>query len=262
MRNKLTIPGTIEVPLQTGDLEGGLSEQKGLWLGRYTLEELIDDFERFGIFPHLKERGYTQVTPHMETQPFKGTLRITGRAEGQEHLLVELVTRRTTESVIGGLSGRPYSTLVIDWVRFQDPCAEFGEEHPRLPGQEFPGLQLLRKGTELMVEHVRGLDVDLVLTHPQHFHNAVFYSPKFRFLDPLTEGHFQALCRDLKADGLATASQALEDGRVRDSTNHAVYWLSKAQVFPQAPSIEKELFTEDYERAVQKASTEQFTLSG
>jgi hypothetical protein len=260
MRNKLTIPDTIEIPLTSGDIEGGLSEQKGLWLGRYTLDELRDDFERFGILPHLKERGYTRVTPHMETQPFEGTLRITGTANGKEHLLVEVVTRRTTESLIGDFGERPYSTLVIDWVRFQDPCAEFGEGHPRLPGQEHPGLHLLRKGTALMVDHVRGLDVDLVLTYPQHFHNAIFYSSKFRFLDPVTEGHFRALCRDLKNDGLANASRALEEGRVRDSSGHPVYWLSKAQVFPQTPSIEKELFNKDYELAVQKAQAQKFIL--
>ena len=260
MRNKLTIPGTIEIPLSSGDLEGGLSEQKGLWLGRYTLEELVEDFERFGILPHLKERGYTNVTPHLETQPFKGTLRITGMAEGQEHLLVEVVTRRTTESLIGDFHGRPYSTLVIDWVRFQDPCAEFGEGYPKLPGQEHPGLHLLRKGTDLMLDQVRELDVDLVLTYPQHFHNAIFYSTKFRFLDPLTEGHFQALCRDLKDGGLAKASLALEEGRVRDGNGHRVFWLSKAQVLPQTQNIENELFGEEYEIAVQKARAEHFHL--
>jgi hypothetical protein len=260
MQNKLTIPATIEVPLSSGDLEGGLNEQKGLWLGRYTLEDLRDDFERFGLLPHLKERGYTDVTPHMETQPFKGTLRITGRAQGEEHLLVEVVTRQTTESIIGNLQGRPYSTLVIDWVRFQDPCGEFAPEHDQLPGQEHPGLHLLRKGTALMVEQVRGLDVDLVLTYPQHFHNAVFYSRKFRFLDPQTEGHFQALSRDLKDVGLAAASKALEEGQVRDSNNHPIYWLSKAQVFPQAKSIENELFGEEYKAAVKKAHAERFRL--
>lgn len=258
MRNKLTIPDTFEVPLSSSDIEGGLNEQKGLWLGRYTLEELREDFERYGIMDHLKKRGYRNVTPKMECEPFSGTFRITGEAKGREHLLVEVSTRRTTESVIGDFRGRPYSTLVLDWVRFQDPCAEFEDGYPKLPGQEHPGLHLLRKGTELLVDHVRGLDVDLVLTYPQHFHNAVFYSPKFRFLDPVMEGQFRALSRDLLGAGLATASSALEEGRVLDQASHRVYWLSKAQVFPQQPSIEKELFGSEWVSGMEKASREHF----
>ena len=258
MRNKLTIPDTIEVSLSAADLDGGLTDQKGLWLGRYTLDELQDDFEKFGILPHLKERGYTQVTPHLECEPFKGTLRITGQAHGREHLLVEVTTRRTTESVIGDLDGKPYSTLVIDWVRFQDPCAEFEDGFPQLPGQEHPGLHLLEKGTALMVDHVKNLDVDLVLTYPQHFHNAVFYSPRFQFLDPQTQGHFQALSRDLLSEGMAEASLALEEGRGSDENGRPVYWLSKAQVYPLSKKIYAELFDREYDMLVARAARTRF----
>ncbi|MFA5504690.1 MAG: hypothetical protein WC314_19395 [Vulcanimicrobiota bacterium] len=258
MRNKLTIPDTIEISLSTEDFDNGLTNHRGLWLGRYTVEELIDDFEKFGIFPHLKRRGYTRVTPQLECEPFKGTLRITGWAGETEHLLVEVTTRRTTERVLGDLSERPYSTLVIDWVRFQDPCARFEDGLPQLPGQEHPGLQLLEKGTELMVEQVKSLDVDLVLTYPQHFHNAVFYAPRFQFLDPLTEGHFQALSRDLLEAGLAEVSLALEEGRVIDESGSAVYWLARAQVFPLSEKIRQTLYGRDYQAQVRKAKKARF----
>ena len=261
MRNKLSIPSTFEVALSEEDLQGALTETKGLWLGRYDLDQLRSDLEQSGVLPHLRERGYTDLSPTVEVEPFQSNLRITGRIGSETYTLVEIETRRTRERVIDDAEGKLYSTLILDWVLFQDPCAEFGEEHPRLPGQEYPGLHLLGRGSELLVEQVRGLDVELVLTYPRHFHNAVFYAPRFEFLDPTTEGHFRALRRDLLSqDGeLARASSALEEGRIVDEAGHPVHWLAKALVFPQTEAAQKELLGSEKRRlAVERAFQTRF----
>lgn len=262
---KFPIPATIEVSLGDDDLEESLLHQKGLWLGRYTPEELFAQMEQFGIERHLSERGYTHLEPHLVCEPFRYHLRIEGSAgpDDKPDLLIEVKARRTTENVIGRSRQGPYSSLVLDWVLFQDPRAEFAPEHPRLPGQKHPGLQLLDMGTRLLLAQVKELNVDLVLTYPGHFHNAVFYSPQFRFLEAAAEGHFQALVRDLMGDErlLAEASEALDNGQVLDGSGRPVFWIQKAQAWALRKSVEDDIFTPDYLTRVESASQQRFTYA-
>ena len=53
-----------------------------------------------------------------------------------------------------------------------------------------------------------------MLATPEYFHNAVFYSPAFRFLSPREQGRFDALRRDLQDLPVAEASAAVSAGRV------------------------------------------------
>lgn len=262
--DKLPVPATIELGLTEEDLTDSLGYQKGLWLGAYTPEELFRDLKEFGIVDHLKSRGYTDLDPQLQCEPFRSVMKITGEhPEAKEpQLLIEVKARRTTERLISQLDDHDYSSLVLDWVLFQDPMAKFDPEHPQLPGQEHPGLQLLDLGSQLMMAHVRELEVDLVINYPRHFHNAVFYSPTFRFLEPTTEGHFQALFRDLDGHGdLGKASRALEKGAVRDGEGRPVFWQQKAQALAQDETIEERLFGELYQARVKRAAREVFHYS-
>lgn len=258
--DKLPVPATIELGLTEEDLTDSLCYQKGLWLGSYTPEELFSDLERYGVTDHLAARGYLDIDPVLTCEPFRSELRITGRhARAVEpQLLIEVKARRTSERLLDQLGNQDYSSLVIDWVLFQDPCAEFDEAHPQLPGQEHPGLHLLRLGSELLMGQVKDLDVDLVIVYPRHFHNAMFYSPPFQFLEAETEGHFQALARDLLGEGLPRASEALENGQVIDKSGRAVFWQQRAQAWTQDESIEGRLFGDTYRARVRKASEQAF----
>lgn len=261
MRKKIPIPATIEIPFEPDDLEESLHHQKGLWLGCYSPEQLRQHLEQHGVLQHLAERGFSDPELQLECEPFSYTLRITGGKgrDAEPQLLVEVKARRTTESLIGQLGRRTYSTLVLDWVLFQDPSAEFNEDHPPLPGQKHPGLHLLRQGIRLLLGQVQNMEVDLVLTYPQHFHNAFFYAPQFRFLEPVTEGHFQALVRDLLKDtDLARASAALDEGEVLDDQGRPVFWMQKAQAWPHNQEIEEELFGKEFEAAQAHAREQRF----
>lgn len=265
MRKKKKFPSldTIEFDFTEEDLEGSFDLARGLWLGKFTPEQLIADLESHQIFSLLAERGYTDLNPQIDCHGFESSLVITGIhvSKQEPQLLVEVHARLTRSQVVAGMTDRKYSSLVFDWILFQDPCAEFKSKHPRLPGQRYPGLHLFELGTQLMLDQIRQLDVDLVLNHPQHFHNAVFYSAKYRFLDPLTEGHFLALQRDILSElTLADASRALDEGKVVDSAGRPVVWKQNAQAWPRDEKIRAQLFGADYHERVERASQVKFTL--
>jgi hypothetical protein len=251
----------IELDLTDEDLEGSFQMSRGLWLGRFTPEQLIADLEKCGVFSHLAQRGYTNIQPKVDCEGFESNLRITGDhpSKTEPQLLVEVHARLTNNKILSQLDDRSYSSLVLDWVLFQDPCAQFDAAHPQLPGQEHPGLDILHLGTHLVLEHVSQLQVELVINHPQHFHNAVFYSPEYRFVDPLSEGHFLALKRDLLAERtLAFASEALNRGAVLDEAGHPVLWKQNVQAWPRNEEIEQRLFGPAYLQRVELASRQTF----
>jgi len=251
----------IELDLSEEDLDCSFEKARGLWLGRFTPEEVDADLERCGVFAHLGRRGYFNIESKIECQAFESSLVITGQhpKKPDRQLLVEVHARLTESRVLRELEDRAYSSLVFDWILFQDPCAEFDDDHPQLPGQSYPGLDLLQLGTDVMFRQLSQLDVELILNHPQHFHNALFYSPRYRFVDPLSEGHFLALKRDLLKDqNLAFASRALNQGEVLDESGHRVFWKQNVQAWPRDREIDSKLFGPDYQRRVEEASRQTF----
>lgn len=254
----------VELDLTEEDFGGSFAHSRGLWLGGFTPEQVVQDLEEHGIFKHLGQRGYTNIKPQIECEGFESRLIITGEhcRKSEPQLLVEVEARLTNSKILSQLEDRSYSSLIFDWLLFQDPCAEFDEEHPQLPGQKYPGLDLLELGTQLMFEHVRQLPVELVLNHPQHFHNAVFYSSLYRFLDPLSEGHLRALKRDLLGTRpLAEVSRALDEGKVLDHAGHPVIWKQNVQAWPRDAEIEAALFGPKYMERMEQASKEKFRFA-
>jgi hypothetical protein len=136
--------------------------------------------------------------------------------------------------------------LVMLWLVLSDPDKDFSVDRPRLPGQQRPGLGLLDEVFYLLRTFARDLSVDGMLDVPEHFHTALFYSRSFRYLDPVVEGRFQAIARDLAGVPLALASDAIRKeclvdratlaplpGRRRSSDDRA----RAAAPFPSFPGV-------------------------
>ena len=189
-----------------------------LFLGRFDEAALRQELDCEGILHGLALRGYEEVVLSMHLESGEHRLRI--RARGGRTSLVDLRLEETTMVVTdevvrrGGLE--VVSVLFNTWLSLQDPLARFTPERPRLPGQRWPGFGLARVFYALLARWAREWGKDAVLATPEYFHNAVFYSPAFRFLSPREQGRFEALRRDLASWPVATASAAVAEGRVRD----------------------------------------------
>jgi hypothetical protein len=105
--------------------------------------------------------------------------------------------------------------LFVNWLSLRHPRARFSPVRPQLPGQEVPGLGLSREVDELLALLAARVGLRGVAFRPMWFHLAVLSRRRYRFTDPLRQGRFEALQRDLAALPLVEASRLIAEGRVR-----------------------------------------------
>lgn len=144
--------------------------------------------------------------------------------------------------------------LAVLWVALQNPRASFTPDRPRLPGQDHPGLGVGRRFYEVLRGWAAAFGKDALWNVPEHYHNALFYAGQFRFLDPVEQGRFEALRRDLSRLRVADASFAIEEGRVRDEHGgRTVAWDPGAMVAPVSAALGGALTGAPYREAVAAA---------
>lgn len=188
------------------------------FLGRFDEAGLRAELRREGILAGLAARGYEDLV--LPTSLEAGEHRLRLRPRGGRISLVDLrleeVTTVVREPTLRGAGLQVLSVLLNTWLSLQDPRSRFSEDRPPLPGQRWPGLGLVRAFYALMTRWAREWGKDAVLATPEYFHNAVIYTPAFRFLSPAEQGRFEALRRDLSPLSVAAASFAVAEGRVKD----------------------------------------------
>lgn len=211
--------------------ELGLAGSDGLFLGRLDAAGLRRELEEAGVLEGLARRGYGPVALEIsrEDNEHRLLVRAAGAGEAEGPALIEL--RCDEEAVLArDLEPRPdgfevLSVLAIRWLALQDPAARFTPERPRLPGQRFPGLGLIRPLILRIHEWARAWGKDALVNYPEFFHNAVFYSALYRFVSPERQGRFEALQRDIGMLPIAESSRAIEEGRVVEEPAGAVlHW--------------------------------------
>ena len=198
-----------ELSFEDVEVELGMkaSGQRRVLLGTYTLEALEYALFRFGLLKFVERRGYGNVRLSFGTASTGGEkVTITGDAQGQTHVLIECVLER---QIVNG-----HQALYVHWLSLRDPAARFSERRPKLPGQDVPGLGLAREVTELLMLTARRLGADGVAFSPAYYHTAYVARKRFRFVDPVRQGRFEALIQAFRGQPLPDVSQAIADGRV------------------------------------------------
>jgi acetoin utilization deacetylase AcuC-like enzyme len=197
--------------LSLDDIESDLGVKgrgRDLLLGAVSAEALEYALYRFNLLGFLERRGYAQFRVVLGTASSGGDrVSVFGQVDGREHLLIDLVLERRE------VAGR--DVLYIHWLAMRDPQARFSANRRRLPGQDVPGLGLVREMAELLGLLAARLGLAGVAFKPAWYHTAYVARQRFRFLDPRRQGRFEALVRDLADMGLVEASHAIASGRVR-----------------------------------------------
>lgn len=224
------------VRIAPGEL--GLAGSDGLFLGRLDAASLRRELTEAGIVRGLAQRGYSPVAFQVSRQDDEHRLLVRAAGPGQNGLaaLIELRCDEPTflaQAVTPRPSFDVLSVLSIRWLSMQDPGARFTPARPRLPGQRYPGLGLVRPLILRIHEWARAWGKDALVNHPEFFHNAVFYSALYRFVSPQRQGRFEALLRDVGGLPIAEASRAVEEGRViEEPSGRALQWQPEEMMVP------------------------------
>lgn len=185
----------------------GLRPAGGIRLmSTYTAEWIERALYEYGILTHIERLGYSRFHVDLARMPDGDRARLYGHAEGEEHLLFEMVVDRVHDA------GEEY--LFVNWLTLRHPLAQFTPARPRLPNQEVPGLGLAKETGELLALMAQRLGLKGVAIRPAAYHVAYTARRDFSFVDPARQARFEALVRDLRDVPLAEATVAIDQGRV------------------------------------------------
>lgn len=228
-----------------------------LFLGRFDEAALLQELEQAGLLAGLRERGHADVA--ISTEYVAGEHRMSvDDASGAAASLVDVrlseAGTQAAEPVLRSCGVPLLSFLQIHWLQLQDPSRPFSDERPRLPGQRHPGLGLLRPLLERLMQWGAHAGKQALLTLPEYYHNAVFYSARFKFLDPVRQGRFEALRRDTKLMQLSQASAVISQRRiVEEPWGAPLQWEPAEMIAPLDEPLRRCLESPEYVTAAARA---------
>ena len=201
---------------ETGD-DWGLTEEDLLGvapvggtrrvLGRYTPLAIELSLERAGILGALRDLGYHPVVVTDTSSPVGDTITVFGD-DAHTELLMELRVGRS-RTVFSGME-----VLVAEWLRLQDPRQAFSDSNPRLPGQDHPGLGLLREVVAWVVLLCEALGLDGLVFTPAQYYMAALARHHMQFVRPEAIARFEAIEKAAGGLPLSEAEQRLAAGGV------------------------------------------------
>ena len=236
----LGIGESDEFELSMEDLDDSLASGPSqlCLLGAFTAENLELIFERVGLLRHLARLGFSAFRTEIDEASPGERFRLFGRFADEEHVLIEAVVEKKR---LG-----PNEVLYIHWMTLRNPKAAFSDKRPALPGQEVPGLGLMREMGELFARMAKGLKLPAVAFRPAWYHMSYAARTHFQYLDPVHQGRFEAMVRDLHKMPLREVTLAVAQGRVRVNGQpyeweplEMAYWLSKKRQERRAVEAER-----------------------
>jgi hypothetical protein len=144
--------------------------------------------------------------------------------------------------------------IALDWLLLQNPREAFSERRPQLPGQQHPGLGLLRDCMSWLVVVCEAHGLDGVHFVSAHYHVATQSRRLVRPLDPRDEARLRRLGEALAGLPLPEATRAVEAGRVVDADGAAVAWQPVAAVLPVSERLSALVSGRAYDEAVARES--------
>jgi acetoin utilization deacetylase AcuC-like enzyme len=216
-------------------------------LSRYGVELQLD---RYGILPRLRALGFRSLRVDLGADEGVGqTLTVSSGDAGEERLIELRVSR--SRSIVPG-----HDVLSIEWLLLQNPRAAFSQRRPRLPGQQNPGLGLLKDVLGWLVLLCEEHGLDGIAFVAAHYHIAMQSRRLVRLLHPVEEARMRALESALAGLSLAEATTALAEGRVWDKVlGTTAVWEPVTCLLPVPGEHLDGLFGPEYDEAVARESS-------
>jgi acetoin utilization deacetylase AcuC-like enzyme len=203
--------------------------------------------ERLGLLDQLRLLGFRHPTVDVDLTSSVGDLVRVWSHPDRCELLIELRANRSARVVNG------CEVLVIEWLLLQNPRADFGPYRRPLPGQNHPGLGLLKDVFGWLVTMAEILELDGVYYVPSSYHVAIQSRRRVFFLEPRHEGWMRALDELFTGVSLAEASRCIAEGRVVDeASGHRLEWRGYPMVLPVSENLRERVTGAEYEAVAAK----------
>ena len=216
------------------------------YFSRHGVELLL---ERAGVLPQLRARGFRTLRVDLGSREAPGhTLRVFSE-DAPKELLVELRADRNRSAVPG------MEVISVEWLLLQNPREPFSPRRPRLPGQQHPGLGLLRDFMGWLVVVCEAHQLDGVFFVAAHYHVAMQSRRLVRPLQPEDEARLVAMAQALEGVPLPEATSLVEAGRLVDAaTGQPAEWKPVPTVLPVSERLQALVSGPEYEEAVAAAA--------
>ncbi|MFQ6045697.1 MAG: hypothetical protein ACE5PT_04960 [Gemmatimonadales bacterium] len=230
------------------DLVGVSPVPEALFLGRYSRHAVELQLERLGLMSDLRARGFPDPVLSVGSAPDGvPVVRIWADASRAE-LIFELKARRTRRVM-------PDVELIeIEWLLLQDPRAAFARGRPQLPGQDHPGLGMLRDVAAWLVVVCERLGLDGIAFVPSQYYMAAVGHRQLRFVDPERQARFEGMRAALGDVPLSEANRAVNAGEIVDvRTGEVVFWAPDLMVLAVSEEMRSRVDGPEYRRALEAA---------
>ena len=236
-----------------------------LFLGRYVKDDLIDMFRDAGIIDALEAKGYNNLLFKLgRDDQFTSRIFVNFDRDSKDTRLIELVVKeavfRPWKVFVKGFEWESLSILKIEWLALQDIKGEFSEKKPRLPGQIYPGLGLLRNIQDVLYRIAASSHKDAIMDIPEYYHSAFIYSQLYSFYSPVDSGRLKAMIRDLGGYRLADVSFAVSLGCLVNDTGLYESWMPSEQIYPISSSVKVYVESKAYKK-IEKDTAEALRYS-
>ena len=144
------------------------------------------------------------------------TLRLVS-SQPQREVLLELRARRD-RSFVAGLE-----VIFVEWLLSQNPRAELLLHRPELPGQEHPGLGLLRDVASMLWVGCEALGLDGIAFVPSHFALALQSAGLAEVIESEARRQLAGVIEATAGLTFVDKLRAMEEGRIRRREDDAGY---------------------------------------
>jgi len=223
------------------------SADAGLFLGLYSHHGLEMILEETGLLERLRRQGFQHLALELDlADPLGHTLRI---VSGQRAPLVIMEVKLRVAR--GEMDPAP-DLMVVEWLLLQDARVDDNRSgRPLLPGQDHPGMGLLRDMAAVLIVATEKLELDGMMFTPSQYHMAHLARGQGRFPDPADEARYLAIEKAVAGLRLQEASAAVAAGRVRDANSGKVIaWQPRPMIIPVKDALRSELHADAYRAAV------------
>ncbi len=230
------------------DLGGAGVIPDSRFLGTYSLHGIELALEKSGLMDRLRAQGFSALRVAIDlADPMGHTLTIRA-GETNPQTLMEMKLRVNRNMIPGR------ALLSVEWLLIQDARSSFELSRPLLPGQEFPGLGLLRDIVAVLVVVCERRDLDGLLFIPTHFHLARLAHPMAFFADPRSQARMLSLEHAVRDLRLVEAARAVDVGLVTDEADGTVvWWVPAPMIVPVAQELRDYFGSNSYEAEVAEA---------